>query len=102
MIIKFSNLYLEALTKDEAKGKPKYNDVIIKKLKKTLKILEHIPDTKSLWSLNGLGFEMLKGGRRGQCAVRVDYHYRLIFKIEQDVINIREILIIDELTNHYQ
>jgi len=59
-------------------------------------------NTKSLWSLNGLGFEMLKGDRRGQSAVRVDYHYRLIFKIEHDVLNIREILIIDELTNHYQ
>lgn len=69
MIIKFNNLYLEALAQDEAKGKPKYNDQVIYKFRKTLKILQHAPDTKSLWSLNGLGFE---------------------------------ILIINELTNHYQ
>lgn len=102
MIIKFNNLYLEALAQDEAKGKPKYNDQVIYKFRKTLKILQHAPDTKSLWSLNGLSFEILKGDRKGQCSVRVDYHYRLIFKIEQDIINIREILIINELANHYQ
>ncbi|WP_316816720.1 type II toxin-antitoxin system RelE/ParE family toxin [Pedobacter nyackensis] len=102
MIIKFNNLYLEALAQDETKGKPKYNDKVVYKFRKTLKILQHVPDTKSLWTLNGLGFERLKGDKKELFSVRVDYHYRLIFKIEQDVINIREILIINELTNHYQ
>lgn len=102
MIIKFNNLYLEALAKDEAKGKPKYNDNVINKFRKTLKILEHAPHTKSLWTLNGLGFERLKGDKKDVFSVRVDYNYRLTFKIEQDVIKIKEILIINGLTNHYQ
>lgn len=102
MVIRFSNLYLEALAQDDAKGKPKYSDKVISRFKRTLKILEHAPDTKSLWTLNGLGFERLKGNKKELFSVRVDYHYRLTFKIEQDIINIQEILIIDGLTNHYQ
>jgi len=102
MDIKFNNIYLEALAKDEVKGKPKYNKDVVTKFKKTLKILQQMPNTKSLWRLNSLGFESLKGDRKGYFSVRVDYHYRLIFEIEQDTISIREILIINELTNHYQ
>ncbi|MNY71361.1 Plasmid maintenance system killer protein [compost metagenome] len=61
-----------------------------------------MPTTKSLWKLNSLGFEALKGDRKGYFSVRVDYDYRLIFEVENDVINIREVLIINELTNHYK
>jgi proteic killer suppression protein len=102
MDIKFKNFYLEALAKDEVKGKPKYSIDVVAKFKKTLRILEIMPTTNSLWKLNNLGFEALKGNRKGYFSVRVDYHYRLVFEIENDIINIREILIISELTNHYQ
>jgi proteic killer suppression protein len=102
MDIKFNNIYLEALAKDNVKGKPKYSKDVVTKFKKTLKILEQMPDTKGLWTLNSLGFESLKGNRKGYFAVRVDYHYRLIFEVENDTINIREIIIVNELTNHYQ
>jgi toxin HigB-1 len=102
MEIKFNNIYLEALAKDDVKGKPKYSRDVVIRFKKTLKILQQMPDTKSLWTLNSLGFESLKGGRKGYFSVRVDYHYRLIFEVRHDKISIREILIISELTNHYQ
>lgn len=102
MVIMFSNIYLEALAKDNVKGKPKYSKDVVIKFKKTLKILEMMPTTKSLWQLNSLGFEALKGDRKGFFSVRVDYHYRLIFEIENDIINVREVLIINELTNHYK
>lgn len=102
MVIKFNNIYLEALAKDDIKGKPKYSKEIIIKFKKTLKILQQMPDTKSLWTLNSLGFESLKGERKDYFSVRVDYRYRLLFEVKQETINVREILIISELTNHYQ
>lgn len=103
MIIKFSNSYLESLAKDEiVKGKPKFDKNVIIKFKKTLKILQRIPDTKSLYFLNSLNFEPLKGKLKGKYSVRVDYHYRLVFLIEQDEITVTEILIIEELSNHYQ
>ena len=102
MDIRFNNIYLEALAKDDVKGKPKYSKDVVTKFKKTLKILEIMPTTNGLWKLNNLGFEALKGDRKGYFSVRVDYHYRLIFEVENDIINIREILTITELTNHYQ
>jgi len=69
MDIRFNNIYLEALAKDDVKGKPKYSKDVVTKFKKTLKILEIMPTTNGLWN---------------------------------DIINIREILTITELTNHYQ
>lgn len=102
MVIRFNNSYLESLAKDEAKGKPKYDKHVITKFKKTLKILQRMPNTRSLRTLNSLNFEGLKGNRKGQYSVRVDYHYRLIFSIEQDVITVSEIIVIEELSNHYQ
>lgn len=102
MIIKFNNSYLETLAKDEAKGKPRFDVHVIGKFKKTLKILQRMPDTRSLRTLNSLNFEGLKGDRKGQFSVRVDYHYRLLFTIEHDVITVSEIIVIEELTNHYQ
>lgn len=102
MIIKFNNSYLEGLAKDEVKGKPKFGKHVIVKYKKTLKILQRMPDTRSLSTLNSLNFEALRGNRKGYFSVRVDYHYRLIFSIEHDIITVSEIIIIEELSNHYQ
>lgn len=102
MDITFKNIYLEALAKDEVKGKQRYAEDVIIKFRKTLRVLEAMPTSQSLWKLNSLCFEALKGKRKGYFSVRVDYHYRLIFEITHDIISIREILIITELTNHYQ
>jgi toxin HigB-1 len=102
MIIKFDNAYLESLAKDTVKGKPKYDKQVVVKFIKTLKILQRMPDTKSLWTLHSLNFEALKGDRKGYFSVRVDYHYRLIFALDKDLLTISEVIIITELTNQYQ
>lgn len=102
MIIRFKNIYLEALATDNIKGKPRYNTDVVNKFKKTLKTLEFMPTTKSLWKLNSLGFEALTGDRKGYFSVRIDFHYRLIVEIEEATQTIAEIIIINELTNHYQ
>jgi proteic killer suppression protein len=102
MIIRFKNIYLEAPATDNIKGKPRYNIDVINRFKKTLKILEFMPTIKSLWKLNGLSFEALSGNRKGYFSVRVDLHHRLIFEIEEDILAVTEIIIINELTNHYQ
>ena len=61
-----------------------------------------MPDTKSLYFLNGLNFEALKGKLKRKYTVRVDYHYRLVFLIEQNEITVSEIIVIENLSNHYQ
>ncbi len=103
MVIKFSDEYLENLAKDKpVKGKPRFDKQVITKFKKTLKILQRSPDSHSLRAFASLNFESLKGDRKGYYSVRVDYHFRLIFTIEKDVVQVSEVITVEELTNHYQ
>lgn len=103
MIIRFNNDYLENILQDlPVKGKPKYDIHVIQKFKKVIKILQKMPNLVSLKNLNSLNFEPLKGKLKGMYSVRVDYHYRLIFSIETETIEVLEIIIIEDLTNHYQ
>lgn len=103
MVIKFNNDYLENLARtDKVKGKPKYDIEVVTKYRKTLKILQVMPNTVSLKHLRSLNFEALKGELKGYYSVRVDYRYRLLFTIEKDVLTVAEIIVIEDLNNHYQ
>jgi len=103
MILRFNDEYLEHLAKDEKiKGKPKYDLEVILKYRKTLKIIQVMPNTIGLRNLRSLNFEALKGDLKGYYSVRVDYKYRLLFTIEKDLITISEIIVIEDLNNHYQ
>ncbi len=103
MIVKFENNYLEKLyTGVPLKGKPKFNDAVIKKFKKTILILKNAESSVELSKFRGLNFEALKGRKKGLFSVRVDYGYRLEFKLENDIIQLTEIAIIAELSNHYK
>jgi toxin HigB-1 len=103
MIVKFQNDYLENLfTGEPLKGKPKYNDSVITKFKKVILILKNVESSFELSQFRGLNFEALKGNKKGLYSVRVDYGYRLEFKIENDMIQLTEIAINEELSNHYK
>jgi proteic killer suppression protein len=103
MIVKFENDYLEKLfTGDTSKGKLKYSDVVITKFKKIILILKNVESSIELSKFRGLNFETLKGNKKGLYSIRVDYGYRLEFKLENDVIQLTEIAIIEELSNHYK
>ena len=101
-MIRFNNEYLELLAADKPRGKPRYDAEIIVKYRKVLKILEVMPSTYGLRNLKSLNFEPLKGELIGLYSVRVDYRCRLIFSIEKNLITISEIIIIEDLNNHYQ
>lgn len=103
MIVKFENDYLENLyTGEQLKGKPKYNDSVIRKFKKVILILKNVESSVELAEFRGLNFEALKGKKKGLYSVRVDIAYRLEFKLENDIIQLTEIAIIEELSNHYK
>jgi plasmid maintenance system killer protein len=103
MVIRFNNEYLEHLAvNDKIKGKPRYDHEVILKYRKTIKILSVMPNRIGLRNLRSLNFEALKGEHKGLYSVRVDYRYRLIFGIEKDLITINEIIVIEDLNNHYQ
>jgi len=103
MVVKFENEYLEKLfTGDPLKGKPKFNDAVIMKFKKTILILKNVESSNELSKFRGLNFEALKGSKKGLFSVRVDYGYRLEFKLENDIIQLTEIAIIEKMSNHYK
>jgi toxin HigB-1 len=103
MIVKFENDYLEKLfTGKTLKGKPKYSDGVVTKFKKIILILKNVENSIELSKFRGLNFEALKGNKKGLYSVRVDYAYRLEFKLENDIIQLTEIAIIEELSKHYK
>jgi len=103
MLVKFENDYLQKIyTGEPIKGKPKFSDIVISKFKKCVLILKNIESSVELSKFRGLNFKALKGNKNGIFSIRVDQGYRLEFKLENDLIELTEIAIIEELSNHYK
>ena len=103
MIIQFNNAYLQKIFEGkQVAGKPKYSHDVILKFKKTVLMLMNTGSIKELRNFRGLNFEALKGDFKGYYSVRVDLQYRLILSVEKDSVVITDVLIIEDLTNHYQ
>ncbi len=103
MIVQFDNKYLEDIYQGfKPKGKPKFNDVTIKRFIKTVKLLRYIENTSKLSQHVGLNFESLKGACKGKLSVRVDQRCRVILRNEKSKVFIEEILVIEDLTDHYK
>jgi toxin HigB-1 len=103
MTIEFNNAYLQKIFEGkQVTGKPKYSQDVILKYKKTVLMLQNADSIKELRKFRGLNFEALKGDFKGYYSVRVDLQYRLILSIEKDSVVVTDVLIIEDLTNHYQ
>ncbi len=103
MTITFNNPYLQKLYEGkQVTGKPRFSKDVILKFKKTVLMLQQTASIKELRKFRGLSFEALKADYKGYFSVRVDLQYRLILSIENDFIVLKDILIIEDLTNHYQ
>jgi proteic killer suppression protein len=104
MIVKFNNAYLQKIFENKpVSGKPKYSADIILKFKKTILKMQFVDNVRELRKFKGLNFEALKGDLKGYYSVRVDYHYRLILSVEEDgSVTVSQVLVIEDLTNHYE
>jgi proteic killer suppression protein len=103
MLVKFNNHYLESLYEgNPVKGKPRYSQQVIKKFIQKINILKNVENSANLSQFRGLNFEELKGDKKGVYSIRVDLSYRLEFLLENNIIMLTEIVIIEDLTNHYQ
>lgn len=103
MTVKFKNDYLQKLYADEPlKGKPFYSKEAVKKFKERILLMELIDGTKRLLEYKSLNFEALKGDRKGLFSIRTNKRYRLEFRIVNNYIQLEEIILIEELSNHYQ
>lgn len=103
MEIRFNNVYLKKRYSNEVvKGKPIYNAEVVIQFKKTVLRLEQADNTTQLRQFSSLNFEALKGNNKGLYSVKVNKQYRLEFEIENDTINLSEILLVEDLSKHYQ
>ena len=103
MIIQFNNAYLQKLFEGkQVSGKPKYSQDVIQKFKKTVLVLMNTESIRELRNFRGLNFEALRGDFKGYYSVRVDLQYRLILSIEKGSVVVTDILVIEDLTKHYQ
>ena len=103
MEVHFNNGYLEKLYAGlQVSGKPRYPDEIVEKFRKRVVLLINIENTEQLRNFRGLNFEALKGDKKGLYSIRVDLKYRLAFSIEKDKILVHEIILIENLSNHYR
>jgi toxin HigB-1 len=104
MIIRFNNAYLQKLFEGKPLGKkPKYREDVILRFKKTVLMLQYAESIAQIRKIKGLNFETLKGDLKGYYSVRVNIQYRLILSVEEnDLLTIADIIVIEDLTNHYQ
>lgn len=102
MIIQIENPLLSAIYQGMEKGKSKYDETVRIKFRKTILTLKNAENVVEIRKFKGLNFEALKGNLRGKYSVRVDRKYRIILRIEKDRVLVEDILIIEDLTNHYQ
>lgn len=103
MEIKFNDAYLEKLFLNRpVKGKPLYSNEVITKFKKKILLIQQTENTVKLRNFKSLHFEALKGNKKGLYSIRVDKQYRLEFKIDNNSITLVEIILIEELSKHYE
>lgn len=103
MEIRFNNAYLENLYAGRPlKGKPVYSKELVVQFKKTVLRIEQADNSIQLRQFRSLNLEALKGNKKGLYSVRVNKQYRLEFTLENDNITLLEIVLIEDLSKHYQ
>lgn len=103
MKVDFKTDYLEQLyltPLEEIKGKHVFSKDIIKQFKKKVQLLTVISSIEQLKQFRGLNFEFLKGDRKGECSIRLNDQYRLIFEqtSEEEI----SIILVNEISKHYE
>jgi toxin HigB-1 len=106
MDIEFNNTELE----DYYEGRPvknkliRGNKAIQKSFLKAINTLKAIQKIEDLYLFNGLNYEKLSGDRKGQSSIRINQQFRLLFTEIENKDNpiIIELLIIEEISNHYK
>ncbi len=103
MIVEFKTDYLAYLYQtplSEIRGKSEFGREIITQYKKKIEILIGITNLSQLKQFRGLNFEYLKGNRKGECSIRLNDQYRLIFEMKEE--GKIEIILVNEISKHYE
>lgn len=102
MIIEYEKEYLQELyERGKCKNKKyRFQPQVVSKYQKRIDTLMAATRLEDLFVFNSLNFEALEND---YYSIRIDYHYRLEFKIRiEGTKEILTICIITDITNHYQ
>ncbi len=102
MVIEYEKDYLEELYNVGKCSNKKYRfqKPLVVKYQKRIDTLIAATRLEDLFVFNSLNFETLNNGF---FSIRIDYHYRLLFKIRTESTEpIITICTITDITNHYQ
>ena len=106
MLVKFDKKYLSELyyTGKCSEKKYRFQPNITVNYKRRIDILNDAPDIESLYSINSLRYEVLKGTKKGLSSIRVNDQYRIEFEVSEtdDGETVITICTIIELSNHYK
>ncbi len=101
-VIEFEHEFLQELyEKGKCKNKKyRFQPAVVQKYQKRIDTLMGATRIEDLFAFHSLNFESLENG---YYSIRVDYHYRLIFRIRQENQEaVMTICMISDITNHYQ
>ncbi len=104
MIVTFEETYLQELfeTGYSTDKKHRFQPAIIKSYRRRIEQLKAAPRPETLYQINSLNFEALKGNKVGMYSIRVNNQYRIEFTMDNDSDNpILTVCNIVELSNHY-
>ncbi|MGN1237073.1 MAG: type II toxin-antitoxin system RelE/ParE family toxin [Bacteroidaceae bacterium] len=104
MIVTFDKDYLRELYETgKSDKKHKFQPEIIRKYRICIQYLLGASNIRSLYNINSLNYEVLKGDKAGISSVRVNRQYRIEFSVKEEhsetIITVCNIL---ELSNHYK
>ncbi len=91
------------MAEGKQKGKQGFNKEVVEQYRSLIAYISDARDTNDFRKIKSFHFERLKGDKLGLYSMRVTKKYRLEFMITQggDII-IEEIIIIENLSNHYK
>ena len=81
MEVRFENEDLEKLATDP-KSDGGFSRDIVKAFRKRVQFIRSAKDERDFWAFRRVGFEKLKGARRGEYSMRLNDQFRLILKLE--------------------
>lgn len=103
MEVYFKNIYLERFYRGMLnQGKPRYDEKVIRLFRQRIRLLTSLDNTTELRQFNGLNFEALKGDKKGLFSIRIDIKYRLEFSVDKNAITLKEVIDVENLSNHYK
>lgn len=73
-----------AMVRTERAAETKLPFGVIKSCRDKLIFLEAAPDERSIRNWRSLRFEKMKGDREGQCSIRLNDQWRLVFQLDND------------------